>query len=140
VFTTNWLLSNFFDLHQKSIVPIRLFDKCVGTDKLIGIVGVPLAGLSAGVEKIQSIRMEKAKQGDIEVSLTTDFTIPPCDPLVYSAAMTDTINANLYDTDPMTYEQHMRDREFEIEKKREKEEKTKSTMASFGRGLRRFVY
>ena len=58
----------FIDLHQKSIVPVRVMDKCVGKDRMIGIAAIPLAGVVAGVEMIKTFKLEKCPQGDVELS------------------------------------------------------------------------
>jgi len=116
-----------------------LWDDVIGKDDIVGIVAVPLAGMVAGVEKTQFYKLEKSKSGEIEIGVTTTFTMPPCDPLVYSSAVSDTINQNLIDVDPITYEKKNKEKDSKKEKSKEKKKKVGKALKGVGKFLSKFV-
>ena len=67
------------------------------------------------------------KHGEIEIGVQSDFTLPPCDPIVYAPNLQYALESDYKEYDPITYE---------LEKKRaeEKKHKKKKNVKSFKKG------
>jgi len=126
-------------LHQKSVIPIKLFDHDrVGKHDFLGVTCVPLAGCIKGVEIKKKYKLEKVSSGKIEIGITCDFSLPPCDPITYAATVTELTEGNLKDVDPMTYKKHKKDSEQKQVIKGEGPDQGKSIGAKAAKGVAKF--
>ena len=68
------------------------------------------------------------KHGEIEIGIRSDFTLPPCDPIVYAPNIQYALEGDYKEYDPITHE---------VEKKRaeERKEKRKKNIKSFKKGV-----
>lgn len=67
---------------------------------------VPLAGLNAGIEKTLWYKLEKVKSGEIEISITSDFTLPDCNKAIYEKNIQNFLNEDLKEYDPITFQRN----------------------------------